>query len=155
MEAITTFRGDYAFLSNFASLARYPGEPSYLMEETDSGLIHYPTVEHAYQASKTLDLRSRETISLLDTPVKAKRAGRNVRMRSNWDVIKDDVMLGWLRLKFSNPTLKRLLLDTYPRDIKHSNAHGDTYWGCDVFLEGKDVLGRQLVLVRDELRTAT
>lgn len=148
------FHREYRFLSNFALLPLYPGEPRYLVEETPEGLIHYPTVEHAYQASKTLNVKQREEIALLPRPSQAKRAGRGLRLRPKWDNIRSDIMYDLLVQKFRNPTLRQLLLDTGSKKLKHVNDHGDTYWGCDRFLEGDDRLGVLLMQLRDELQQA-
>ena len=55
---INNFDGEYRFLSNFAnSKIIYEG-------------IEYPTVEHAFQAAKTLDINQRKYIASLRTPEK-------------------------------------------------------------------------------------
>ena len=54
----------------------------------------YPTVEHAYQAAKTLDEDGRKAILEAPTPGKAKRMGRKVRMRPDWEDVKLSVMGG-------------------------------------------------------------
>src|SRR5579885_277433 len=60
---IASFHGTYRFLSNFwLSEVRLPGDP-----------FLYPSVEHAYQASKTTDLDLRASIRSAPTPGDAKR----------------------------------------------------------------------------------
>ena len=68
---IKEFKGEYRFLSNFfISEVRFEG-------------VKYPTVEHAYQASKTLNKEERKTIGMETTPGRAKRAGRNINLRED------------------------------------------------------------------------
>ena len=61
---ISEFKNEYRWLSNF-----YPS-----VIEWD-GII-YPTVEHAYQGLKTNNIEDRKHIASLDTPGKAKKAGK-------------------------------------------------------------------------------
>ena len=114
---ITSFSGAYAFLSNF-----YPCE---VMLDGE----WYKSVEHAYQAAKTLNLEERRRIASMPTPGKAKRAGRAVKLRENWEQIKCQVMLQLLRQKFSDARLKELLLDTKDAELIEVNNHKDNYWG--------------------------
>jgi N-glycosidase YbiA len=133
------FRDQYMFLSNFA-----PCEIEY------EG-IAYSTSEHAYQAAKTLDVGQKVAISILDTPGKAKRAGKLVSIRPDWNSIKLQVMLDILRIKFSNPNMKKLLLDTGNTELVEDNMWGDTFWGrCNGV--GRNHLGKLLMQVRDEIR---
>jgi len=140
---IDSFQGQYRWLSNF-----WPAVISY------EGLI-YPTVEHAYQASKTLDKLERKEISLLDSPVRAKRAGRKVKMRSDWNIVKLDIMKELLTKKFSHPQLRKLLLDTGIEMLVEGNKWHDLYWGkCSCSrhsTKGENNLGKLLMEVRLEL----
>jgi len=136
---ITEFRGKYAFLSNF-----YPCAVEY------EGLI-FPTVEHAYQAAKTLNLGERLAIRNCETPGKAKRMGRAVTLRKNWNSIKLDVMLGLLRQKFGYPVLLGMLLATGNEHIQEGNDWGDRFWGVSGGV-GENHLGRLLMQVRNELQ---
>ena len=65
--AIRSFSGAYGFLSNF-----HPSVVAF-------GDADYPTVEHAFQAAKTLAGEERERIRSAATPGAAKRLGRRVR----------------------------------------------------------------------------
>ena len=77
---IDSFQGEYAFLSNFAA------------SEIEFEGIVFPTVEHAFQAAKTLNITKRKEIAALPTPGQAKRAGRSVELRPDWEDIKIDVI---------------------------------------------------------------
>ena len=78
--AITSFDGNYAWLSNF-----YP------CFVTFEGII-YKSVEHAYQAAKTLNIYEREEIWAAKNPGRAKRLGQKAALRSDWDDVKVDIM---------------------------------------------------------------
>lgn len=138
---IAKFSGTFRFLSNF-----YPAPV------TMRGVV-YPTTEHAFQAAKTLDLVQRAQIARCTTPGQAKRLGRKVTLRAEWEEIKMEVMLACLRAKFRHEPLRSMLLGTGDAQLVEGNEWGDTFWGvCKG--EGKNVLGVQLMLVREELRSA-
>src|SRR5438105_13990451 len=64
--------------------------------------IVYPSVEHAYQAIKSLDQEQRRFIAKLESPADAKKyARRHVNLRPDWKQVKNEVMLRLLRLKFA------------------------------------------------------
>jgi ribA/ribD-fused uncharacterized protein len=136
---IRSFSGRYAFLSNFA--------PSPLEYEG----IKYPTVEHAFQAAKTLDNGQRLTIASARTPGIAKRAGRRLKLRDDWDVIRIGVMFHLLLLKFAVAPLSDQLLKTGDAHLVEGNTWGDRFWGvCGG--KGENHLGALLMQVRDGLR---
>lgn len=129
------FRGEYWFLSNF-----YPSEVEY------EG-ISYPTVEHAYQAAKTPDIKQRASIAVAETPGKARKLGRKLDIYQNWDNMRVLVMRELLRKKFSDKELFRRLkaIEGY---IVEENWWGDTFWGvCNG--KGENKLGRLLMDIRD------
>lgn len=132
---IDRFIGEYRFLSNF--------HPSVVMFDGKQ----YATVEHAYQASKTLCSATRELIRRAPTPGKAKRLGRQVLLRPNWEETKGTVMLQLQFEKFKNPELKQLLLATGERKLQEGNNWGDREWGM-VDGVGKNKLGKALMTVR-------
>lgn len=140
---INCFEREYAFLSNF-----YPSPIKY------EG-IKYPTVEAAFQAAKTSDLHMKMAIATADNPGKAKRMGRKVVLREDWEEIKDKVMEDCLRLKFSDPVLREKLLATGDEELEEGNWWHDNYWGScycsrcgDV---GKNKLGYLLMKIRKEI----
>jgi len=139
LEPINSFTGEYAFLSNFY--------PSFIVHE---GIL-YPTVEHAYQASKTYILEEKLQIQGLEKPGQAKRVGRNVTLRDDWEKVKVPIMFSLLKQKFTeHPELQFKLLETHPRPLIEGNNWGDTFWGvCNGV--GKNVLGDLLETVRFDL----
>lgn len=140
---ITRFNGYYTFLSNF-----WPAS-------IDFEGINYPTVEHAYQASKTLDFQSRLKIAATRSPGKAKRLGRTLTIREDWDEVKLDIMYTLVKQKFiQHYPLGKMLLWTAPRELIEGNTWGDTFWGvCRG--KGHNHLGKILMRVRDELESDT
>lgn len=128
----------YEFLSNF-----------YMTPVLWEGIL-YPSSEHAYQASKTLDPNIRKAISLLSTPGKAKRAKKNFVQRPDWnDRLKLLTMEAILRIKFQDPKLRALLDATKGQELIEGNTWGDVFWGaCNG--KGKNHLGTILMNIRDE-----
>lgn len=95
MKQITSFENEFAFLSNFYS------SPIQCLDG-----ITYPTVEHAFQAMKTTNLELRKQIAAAETPGRAKRMGRRLLLRPDWEDIKLQVMEETVRAKFySSPSL--------------------------------------------------
>lgn len=138
MKLINSFRNEYFFLSNFFPVIIW-----------NAG-IRYPSAEHAYQAAKTLDMDMRRKIAAMPKPGQAKRAGRNVDLRPDWDTVKLDVMRRILELKFSVPSLKAKLIATGDAHIVEGNTWGDRFWGvCNG--AGANHLGKLLMALRDKL----
>ena len=139
---IDSFDGEFAFLSNFYE------QPNLITDEMN---IAYPTVEHYFQAAKTLDKNERKRISILDTPGKAKRAGRRVTLRSDWEEVKTEVMRRALMKKFSDPLMREKLLETGNAELVEGNYWGDTCWGvCNGV--GENRLGKLLIGIRESLK---
>lgn len=142
---IKEFDGIYAFLSNFwTSPIEFEG-------------IVYPTNEHFFQAMKTLDPKARKAIAAAPTPGKAKRMGRNVQLRADWEQVKEEIMLRGLRLKFKDPHLRISLLMTGDQELIEGNWWHDNTWGncscerCHV-IHGRNLLGKLLMKVRQEIK---
>ena len=149
---IDSFQGEFRFLSNFYSA------PVVM----DAKL--YPTIEHAYQAAKTFDLGMREQIRLAATPSVAKRLGRLVLLRPDWDTFRLEAMEELLRQKFAKPTLRPRLIETWPHELVEGNTWGDTFWGAVLVhrptpwdsepvpcWDGENHLGRLLMKIRNEI----
>lgn len=138
---ISQFTGEYRWLSNF-----------WYCNVVMEGWL-YKTAEHAYQAYKTLDEEERKYIRYLRTPGEAKRAGKLITLRPDWEEIKIPAMLWVLKDKFSRPGLRELLINTGDRTLIEGNYHGDFYWGVDLRTgRGDNNLGKLIMQVRDNLR---
>ena len=142
---ICEFENKYAFLSNF-----------YASPFIHDGIM-YPTNEHFFQAMKTLDIDERKKIAAAETPGLAKRMGRNVQLRSDWEKIKVDIMMLGLRLKFKDPELAAKLIATGDEELVEGNWWCDQFWGscnCSKHIRtpGRNVLGMLLMELRKELQ---
>lgn len=138
-DKIAGFTGDYRWLSNF-----WPCTVFY-------GGIEYASTEAAYQASKTLDISLRETISTLDAK-EAKSTGKSLMLREDWEQVKDTVMYDVCKDKFTrNKELKERLISTENKYLEETNWWGDTYWGVCRGI-GENKLGLTLMCIRDEIR---
>ena len=136
--SITSFSGDYRFLSNF-----WPC--SVVLD----GIL-YPSVENAYQAAKTTDNILRRYFETC-TAGKAKRAGRELDVRSDWNEIKLSTMTDLVTQKFTKDiSLSQMLRDTRPNELIEGNTWGDVYWGvCNGV--GSNHLGKILMTIRDRI----
>lgn len=134
-EDITSFNGQYRFLSNF-----YPAKVCY------QGYV-YPTVEHAYQAAKCLIHTDLVAIRAAVTPGDAKRLGNQVPLPAWWEITKIDIMRFLLIQKFIAMPLTQYLWDTNPKQLIEGNTWGDTFWGvCNG--RGENHLGKLLMEIR-------
>lgn len=141
--AITAFRDEYEFLSNFH---RHP----MMVDGKD-----YATLEHAFQAAKTSDPEMREAIRLAGTPGRAKYLGRRVELPANWEERRIDVMRQLLAIKFADPELRDLLLATGEESLIEGNTHRDRFWGAeweDGTWVGQNHLGILLMELRHSLQ---
>lgn len=116
------------------------------------GGVEYASVEHAFQAAKTLDPAQRERVRLASTPMEARKLGRQVTLRPEWDELRLTVMLGLLRAKYRVPEYRAALLATGDALILEGNTWGDVYWGVCKGV-GENHLGQLLTRVRQELRS--
>ena len=133
---ITRFRGKYEFLSNYYGCSfRY-------------NQIWYDSAEAAFQAQKTEDSELQYAIAKLG-PNPAKKMGRHLQLREDWDRIRDAVMWTVLLQKFYfNLPLVEQLCATGNAMLVEGNTWGDTYWGvCDG--RGENRLGYMLMQIRN------
>lgn len=134
--------GRYGEFSNFASF------PIRLKNKT------WNTTEHFYQAQKFENQAYQEKVRNAESPMKAAELGRSRKGRilKNWDNKKDNVMYEAVKAKFTqHADLRQLLLDTEnARIVKHTE--NDAYWGDGGDGKGKNMLGKILMRVREELR---
>lgn len=130
---IAMFDGKYAFLSNFAQ-----------SPFTVDG-VTFPTVEHWFQAFKTLDPQEFRDIAAAETPGKAKRMGRHVTLRPDWEEVKVDVMREGLRKKFAIPEFRIKLLATGDEELMEGNTWHDNIWGNCVCAKCQNTLGRNML----------
>lgn len=145
LQAGKSVAGDFSFLSNFFAGAPFEWEGE-----------DYRTAEHAFQAAKCARPCDRKLFSGCRTPGEAKRLGRRVQLRADWEETKLAVMESVLRAKFSLPSLRERLLLTGNCEIVHANTWHDQFWGdcvCPLHrAPGENHLGRLLMKLRTELQ---
>jgi len=130
------------FLSN-----SYPSVISF------EGLL-YPTVQHAYEASKTNNLEIRELIRKCKTASDAKKLSRSITVEKEWVESKIRIMKNLIREKFQNPFLRHMLLLTDNLKLIHENSSNDKFWGVlKNKREGENWLGKILEEVREEIKS--
>ena len=140
---IMAFNGEYSFLSNFWESRQHP-----IWYQATS----YKTVEHAYQAAKTLNSEEAFWIQSALSPGIAKRRGNKVTLRPDWEKVKPDIMAVLVEIKFNYPDLAEKLVETFPRYLAEGNPWGDRFWGIDIHTGiGQNRLGRILMIRRDVL----
>jgi ribA/ribD-fused uncharacterized protein len=134
--------GEYGAFSNFA---RYP---------IFLGGKRWRTSEHYFQAQKYAGTPREEEIRLARTPSQAAELGRSRKhpLRRDWESVKDDVMRQAVRAKFTqHAELRRLLLSTGDA-VLVEHTERDAYWGDGGDGSGRNMLGRILMELRDQLR---
>ena len=143
-DVVSEFRGAYRFLSNFW--------PSPIDVPIAGRVCRAATVEHAFQALKTSDPEQAEWVLAAASPGEAKRRGRLLSLRADWDRVRGDVMYALLELKFAaDSELAEMLLDTGDAELIEGNTWGDQFWGvCNGV--GQNWLGRLLMARRTALR---
>ena len=135
---IGPFEGKYEFLSNF-----------FMIDIEYNGII-FRSTEHAYQSLKADNFIDMMLVAYSETPGQCKRIGRKIQMRPDWEVAKFRIMKDVCRVKFSNPEMKKLLLETGDDEIIEINTWNDVTWG-QVNGVGENHLGRILMELRNEI----
>lgn len=134
---IDKFRGEYYFLSNF-----------YNADVTYDG-ITFKNNEAAFQSMKVL--KNREQFANLN-PSDAKRLGRRVKLREDWEDVKTQMMYEICLAKFTqNADLRDKLIATGNKMLVEGNTWGDKVWGC-VNGVGENRLGKILMQIREDLK---
>jgi len=154
-------RAEFGFLSHF--------HPSPFVLDGEA----WPTVEHFYQAHKSLDPAYRRAIRACATPGQAKRCAstpnanpesqnnrqswfaQNKRMpRDDWYDVKRDVMRRADAAKYAqNPALAQLLLACGEAELIEDSS-SDGFWGFGCDGKGENWAGRIIMDVRAGLRAA-
>lgn len=125
--------------------------------------IHYnrrtfPTVEHAFVSEKSFDPSFKNRIANLKATQAgyAKKLGRQIQLRDDWDEIKNQVMFELVLTKFNKPEFQSFLLLTGEGKIVEGNYWHDNYWGdcyckkCQSVM-GLNYLGRILMKIRENI----
>lgn len=110
------FRDKYSFLSNM-----------YYTDIPYEGLV-YPSVENAYQASKCVNEVDKIPFQTY-TPVEAKKAGKKVQMKENFNDNRIKIMQELIDIKFINNINLAEKLVSINEPIVEENTWNDTFWG--------------------------
>lgn len=138
---ILGFNMAYKFLSNFT-----PARVT--LDEKE-----YASVEHAYQAAKTIhDVLRLEFRDPNMSVREAKTKGKRLPLRKDWEYVKVRIMYNLVKQKFQIPYYMVKLLETGDRKLIELNHWGDTFWGVTEQKGGLNMLGHILMKVRSELR---
>lgn len=116
---VLEFKGEYKKFSNF-----YPVTIHYKRRT-------FQSVELAYVSEKSNDNAFKNRIASLkgNQSGYAKKLGRQVQLREDWEEVKDKVMTELLLVKFNVPEFKNLLLSTGRGKLVEGNYWHDNYWG--------------------------
>lgn len=139
---ILGFFGEYRWMSNFHPL------PQQIVVDG----VPFWTSEAAYMAGKTTDEEIIRQLSELSPEHgnKAKKIGRNLKLRNDWSEMRDDHMLEVLVKKFCIHELADALIATGSRYLEETNYWHDQYWGvCNG--TGHNKLGHLLMKIRNIL----
>ena len=141
MSDIKMFVGEYEFLSNFYPCTIYRNG------------WEFGSSEALFQACKCANIADVELFVVPCSASRSKRIGKKVALISRWESKKVKVMENVLRLKFQDPELRDKLIATGDKILEEGNTWGDKFWGIDIKTgEGKNMLGKLLMKVRDDLK---
>ena len=146
MDDILEFQGLYRYLSNF-----WP-----VKVKLDG--LEYPSVEHAFQAAKSLDFAERRAVKNAKTASEAKRMGRKIKRRADWFDVSLQIMETLIRQKFTRyPELGNKLLETGDAKLIEGNNWNDRFYGAVYDTNrnewmGENHLGKLLMKIREELK---
>ncbi|MCD7741218.1 MAG: NADAR family protein [Ruminococcus sp.] len=137
---INSFKGEYFFLSNF-----------YECPVVYDGLC-YQNNEAAFQAQKCTKAEDKKMFTTLN-PSEAKKLGRRISLRKDWERVKLTLMKEIVSAKFEqNPNLAQKLIATGDAHLEEGNDWNDRIWGT-VNGVGANHLGIILMQVREEMKS--
>lgn len=113
----------------------------------------WPTSEHYYQSQKFSGTKYESKVRKAKGPMEAANIGRDRKnpLRRDWESVKDNIMYEVLVEKFTqHEDLKETLLSTGDA-VLVEDSPVDYYWGCGKNGSGKNMLGKLLMRLRDEL----
>ncbi|MFC1408279.1 GTP cyclohydrolase II [Streptacidiphilus sp. N1-12] len=135
---IDTFSGPWDFLDN-----SYPARIHLDGRE-------YPSVEHAYQASRIGGQALPARIASTSDPDRMLRLAAEYSDRADWEEAKVIVMRRLVEQKFDDPVLRERLLATEPAELVAGND-GDPFWG-GCYGQGQNSMGLILMAIRAQAR---
>lgn len=119
---INRFAGEWDVLSSF-----YPAP--FMMKDVPGHW--FPTAEHAFQCGKAVNLFDFQKILHADGPAKAKRLGRDIPIKPDWDDRRREHMLRVIMAKFDSGSVRaQQLIATGTEVLVEGNTWNDVYWGA-------------------------
>jgi N-glycosidase YbiA len=138
----------YSASGNYGCFSNFSPHPIRLKGKT------WPTSEHYFQAQKFVGTPDEEEIRSAKSPMIAARMGRSRKrpLRSDWESIKDAIMHEAILAKFTQHDDLREILDLTGDSEIVEHTVNDSCWGDGGDGRGKNMLGKILMRVREELR---
>jgi ribA/ribD-fused uncharacterized protein len=139
---IREFQGEYRWLSNF-----WPVEIKY------KGRVFH-NVENAYHSEKSHDELFKDFCASESNPRIVKENQQEmITLRSDWEEVRENIMLELTRTKYQNRELQKKLLETGNEYIQEGNSWGDVFWGVDIETgKGENRFGTIIMRIRKELQ---
>lgn len=137
------YEQDFYVLSNFSAFGIWWREK------------YFATSEHAYHWEKFLNPMVRANIISATSAHDAFKLAQAYRseVRPDWESVKCNIMLDILRCKvIQHEYVRRKLLATGERELIEDSWR-DNFWGWGDTRDGKNMLGKLWMLVRQELRS--
>lgn len=147
---INRFKDEYYFLSNFYEIpVTYDG----ITYKNNEAAFQAQKTYSAYQISKGEKPYSDERLLFKELNAsEAKKLGRKISLRPDWEKVKIPIMRGIVYAKFTqNPELGEKLINTDDEYLEEGNTWGDRIWGT-VNGSGANNLGRILMEIREQLK---
>lgn len=155
------FRGHNpnAFLSNFHAEPMHchnlTARPAGPVQSKVIGLS-WRTGEHLFAALKASMASDFMMVYSQTAPGQAKRRGRRLALRKDWEAVKYDTMVYVVQQKFApGSVLAKSLIRTKDSMLVEGTEWADRVWGVDLnsrYRPGRNWLGRTLMARRAELR---
>ena len=141
---IKQFTGDTRYLSNFINV------------KIKLFNIEYPSIEHAYQSAKNDNrLWKKLCADPCNNAGTIKIMGSQIKLKSNWESIKMDIMEECIDQKFNQEPFKSKLMATNEEHIQEGNHWKDTYWGVNLRTgKSHNYLGSLIMIKRTSLKNA-
>lgn len=120
--------------------------------------LSFTSSEAAWQAQKAISEEIKRSFQNL-SPSQAKKLGRQINLRSDWEEVKYNLMVEVCYAKFSqHQGLKAILLSTGQEElVENTTGWHDNIWGnCECpeckNIQGQNLLGKALMEVRKKLQ---
>lgn len=119
--------------------------------------MYFRTPEHFYQAMKSTNFEDCIYVYTTYSPAEAKRRGNIIKIRKDWEVVKQDIMKYALKYKFRKGTkFHKKLIETKGSIVEWNYWHDNIWGNCFCYKcedkEGENLLGKLLMALREEFK---